>query len=360
MTSTVPSAWLATRMAVAARRIRVGFPARSSSSNRILPPRMPANPLPSMELGDELLEHVPHDAVVAAGKRGHRRKDIGELARSASPVAGARKTDLRRALCRDDVASEPARSPSQDGVRVPGHGGVELELPHQELLVGHRVEPPWQIVSLVDLRVRTPAQEIVPQRLGPGCLLESRTEGVAHQAERPVRLGKVEAVARELIRPELEIVVVARHLEGRDAFRPGLMLEGIGAGGQPDLPPVLADPAGPRPGPEIVGALRSDEMDAVHFELVALRLAACHRMIVEHQALATALLLEEPGGAESRKPAPDHDQVVAFRRVRGTAPGVGQFAVAEIVRDGERLPGIAVRARVVTDASVSLPIGIRC
>ena len=69
-------------------------------------------------------------------------------------------------------------------------------------------------------------------------------------------------------------------------------------------------------------------MDAVHFELVALGLAADHRMIVEHQAMAAAVLLKKPGGAEPRKPATHHDQVVAFPRLRCTAPDVAQFAVA--------------------------------
>src|SRR5678815_1449101 len=164
-------------------------------------------------------------------------------------------------------------------------------------------------------------------------------------------------MARELVAPQLEVVVLARDLQRRDPRGPCLVLECIIAVRKPDVLPVVTGPSRRQSRAEVVRALRPDEAHAIDVELVSLGFASHHRVVIENEHLAALELLEERGGAKPGNPATRHDEVVALTGVGRSLAGrlTPDLAVAEVVRGGDRRPHVAVRARVIADAARSFP-----
>ena len=110
--------------------------------------------------------------------------------------------------------------------------------------------------------------------------------------------------------------------------------------------------------PEVVRALRADDTDAVHLELVPLRLAAEHGVVVEQETAAVgSQALEVVRGRQPREPAADdHDVVrlVGHGRVaeRGRVAGV-----PKPMRGPHEIGSVPVRARVVPYPAGAVPLG---
>jgi len=89
-------------------------------------------------------------------------------------------------------------------------------------------------------------------------------------------------------------------------------------------------------------------------ELVALRLAAEHRVVVEHETAAALTFLEEHRRGKSAQPSA-HDRHVV--RLAGVDDARAlELPVAHRVRHGHDVVRVAVRPRVVTDAAVAGPV----
>src|SRR5678815_5950750 len=109
-------------------------------------------------------------------------------------------------------------------------------------------------------------------------------------------------MARELVAPQLEVVVLARDLQRRDPRGPCLVLECIIAVRKPDVLPVVTGPSGRQSRAEVVRALRPDEAHAIDVELVSLRFASHHRVVIENEHLAAlelCLLYTSPSPRDS-------------------------------------------------------------
>src|SRR5204863_7270925 len=63
-------------------------------------------------------------------------------------------------------------------------------------------------------------------------------------------------------------------------------------------------------------ALVRDDALSVDEKLVPARLAAEDRVVVEHQAAAALVLLEEDGRCQPAEPSADHDEVIHLARIR--------------------------------------------
>ena len=164
-------------------------------------------------------------------------------------------------------------------------------------------------------------------------------------------------VARELVVPQLVGEVVARDLERLDPVRPWLVPVVLVPRGKRDLAPQLVV-FGPAAGPQhaaLIRALRANEPAAVHEELVALRLAPPHCVIVQQQAVPSPVRRHLVRRPEPRRPAADHDHVERLACIVHVRERAGELAVAHCVRGLHHVEHVAVRARVVPDAAWPLP-----
>ena len=95
-------------------------------------------------------------------------------------------------------------------------------------------------------------------------------------------------------------------------------------------------------------------------ELVALRLPAEDRVVVEHQTAAppappATFFLEEDCRGEPADPAAHHDQVVHLPGVDRVSDRAVKRPVAQAMRRGHHVVHVAMRAGVVTDPTVAVP-----
>src|SRR5260370_36325444 len=93
-------------------------------------------------------------------------------------------------------------------------------------------------------------------------------------------------------------------------------------------------------------------------ELVALRFAAEHRVVVDDEAASAFVFLEEDRDGESADSATDGDEVVHLVGVPGLGDALFERAIAHRVPGVQDIPGVAVRASVVANAPVPVePVG---
>src|SRR5437763_713046 len=113
------------------------------------------------------------------------------------PCTSVSMHHVRRTICRNHVAAQAAGGAGEDRVCITSYCRIQPELIHEQMLVGHSVEPTRQIGAVVDLRVGPPFEKVVSQGLGPWRLIQASPEGVPPDPERPIGLLEEEAVTRE-------------------------------------------------------------------------------------------------------------------------------------------------------------------
>src|SRR3954464_15741424 len=103
-------------------------------------------------------------------------------------------------------------------------------------------------------------------------------------------------------------------------------------------------------------ALVRDDALPVDKKFVASRFAAEDRVVVENQAAATSVLLEEHGRGEPTESAADGDEVVRLAGVDDAPHPPLETAVAHRMRDIHHAQRVAVRVAIVTDTAVTGPV----
>jgi hypothetical protein len=97
-----------------------------------------------------------------------------------------------------------------------------------------------------------------------------------------------------------------------------------------------------------------DETLSVDEELVPLRFAAEDRVVVEDEAAAALVFLEEDRGGESADSTADGDEIVDLASVCGIHDSPFESAIAHRVSGAQDFPGVAVRVCVVADPAVAV------
>jgi hypothetical protein len=100
--------------------------------------------------------------------------------------------------------------------------------------------------------------------------------------------------------------------------------------------------------------MRDDRL-SVDAELIAFRLAAEDRVVVEHEAASALPLLEEHGSGEPADAAAHDDEIVRLAGVDRVAQLRLEGTVANGVRGVHHVERVAIGARVIADAAVAGP-----
>src|SRR5437762_555851 len=101
--------------------------------------------------------------------------------------------------------------------------------------------------------------------------------------------------------------------------------------------------------------MRHDAL-TVDEKLVALRLAAEDRVVVEHETPSTLALLEEYRRGQPAQPTADAHHVIGLTGVHGARDRALERSVAHGVRGGHHIVRVPVRPAVVADAAVAGPV----